>query len=217
MVERKVGRPKGSINKASSTIGTAEDKRKIEELERKLLMLETTQKSGENKFEEVDIRPDEYIKVISLFPSTLILNTRADGSGKRFTFKEVFEDKRILYGDLVEVMEAHSEHTDFLREGYYYIADNRVVRRHGLDDVYNTLLTEEQMKSIIDGSQKDALAIFESAGTSQKSFICNIMIAKLANGEEIDLNVIDQLSRMSGVSIQEKANEAKQYAEMSTG
>ena len=107
-----------------------------------------------------------------------------------------------------------ADYTDFLREGYYYIADSRVVRRHGLDEEYGRFLTKEMMEKIIAGDQKEVISIFGSAGDTQKKFVCDLVISKLAKGEDIDLNVVDRLSRISGIDIQGKANEAKQYAEI---
>lgn len=220
MVARKVGRPKSATvrkpkeeEKKVVITKEEENEKRIKELEAMIAHLVENQESKDG-FDEVDIRQEEYVKVISLCPYELILNTRVDRKGNQYTFKKPFEQKRILYGDLVKIMEAHSEHTDFLKEGYYYIADSRVVRRHGLNDVYDSLLNEEQIRKIIAGDQKDVLTIFESAGRAQKTFVCDFIINKMVDGEDVDLNVIDNLSRLSGIDIKEKADEAKKYKAM---
>jgi hypothetical protein len=167
-----------------------------------------------DEFDSIKINQDDYIKVISLVPHTLNLTTKARGLGKLFSFKAFGETKRILYSDLVEIMESHTEHTDFLREGYYYIADKRVIRRHGLDELYQKILTKEKIEKVISCDPKEALSLFQSANKTQQQFVCDILINKLVAGEKLDLNLIDSFSRISGIKIQERAEEAKSYEEI---
>ena len=185
--------------------------KEIEKLKSQLNELTSEKDTNE---EVGEIRPDEYISVISLCPSMLNLSTRMGGKGKLFTFREFGERKRILYSDLIEVMENHGgEFTNFLAEGYYYITDKRVVRRHGLDDLYATLLDKATMEKILKANSSDTMTLFESGTKAQQKHICEIIVDKMLAGEEVDLNLIDSLSRSSGIKVVERVEAIKAQQE----
>jgi hypothetical protein len=163
----------------------------------------------ENEFDEIDIRPDAYIKVISLTPYMLNLTTETAGRGKVFVFPSFGVTKRILYSDLVNILEVNQS---FLNDGLFYIADRRVIRKNGLNSIYEKLLTKEKIESIISGKSNDAVSVYKSANNSQKEFIVDMLISKLASDpDSVDLNLIDKISRASGVNIQDKAKEASDF------
>ena len=165
----------------------------------------------EDVFEKIKILQEDYIKVMSLCPMELNISTGGMGKGKRFRFDKFGDIKRILYSDLVDIMESNA---NFLNYGFFYIMDERVIRKHGLDDVYNKMLTKDKIEAIISGSSKDAIDLFKSANKNQQEFICNMLIAKIRDSHEIDLNLIDKISRVSGINLQEKGEEAKYYSQV---
>jgi hypothetical protein len=165
----------------------------------------------QDEYEDIKVGSDEYITVISTCSSELNLSTQGNGRGKVFRFKEFGTTKRILYSDLVDIMEAHD---NFLHDGYFYIADKRVIRKHGLDDVYDSLLDKSKIESILNGKSKNTVELFKSANPKQQQFICDLLVTQITNSENednIDLNLIDAISRISGVKIYEKAQESKFY------
>ena len=166
--------------------------------------------------EAIVISQDEYITLISLYPNILTLTEDPKGKGKKFTFAKFGETKRILYSDLTKLLENHSggDYTDFFKEGYVLIANDRVIRRHGLNESYGKMLTKDKIKQIVDGKGSNLVEIFKMATKAQQIFICDMLIAKFANGEDVDLNLVDSLSRVSGIKIQEKAEEAKRVKEI---
>ena len=197
--------------------GVLELQKKVAELTRQLeAMLSNKEIAAQNSVDEDDfsnikIAQDEYIKVVSLCPMQLNLSTQGMGKGKVFRFEKFGEVKRILYSDLVDILEVHS---GFVDQGFFYIMDKKVIRKHGLDEVYEKLLTKDQIQKIIDGDQKDSISLFESANDKQREFICDILIEKLQNEEKLDLNLIDRISRIAKVNIIDKAEEAKKYQEI---
>jgi hypothetical protein len=156
------------------------------------------------------IQMDEYVRVMSLTPHVLNLCTKPYGKGDIFSFKKFGETKQILYKDVVSISEYNR---GFLEEGRAYIMDKRVVRALGLDEAYSHILNKKQIEDIYEASDKEIVGLFKSANPKQQSFICEMMINKVRDGVEVDLNVIDALSRASGVKIQEIANNAIEYME----
>lgn len=158
-----------------------------------------------------DIRPDDYIKVISLCPYTLNLATEMYGRGRVYTFKKFGEVKRIRYQDLVDIIELHR---NFLEDGFYAILDESVIRRHGLEDQYTQVLTYENMEKILEGNESDAVNFFKNASKKQQEHIALMYVEKINNGEEVDRNFLDRLSRVIGYSIDEKARNVKEQNEI---
>lgn len=167
-----------------------------------------------DEFNKIKIDQDSYIKVVSLTPFMLNLTTEGKGRGKRFVFRSFGETKRILYSDLVKILENHH---NFVEEFYFYIMDKRVIRRHGLDSLYETALTKEKIEAIITGNSNDAVSLFKSCNEHQQSVIVDLLIEKIQNNpESVDLNMVDKISRASGIKIQERAEERKSLMQIIT-
>ena len=155
-----------------------------------------------------DIPMNAYIRVMSLFPGHLNLSTQERGLGKVFRFENFGSMKRMLYSDLIDVLEAYSK---FANAGYFIILDPRVIRNHGLEDAYAKVLTKEKIESIISGSS-DAHELFSACNARQQNLIVSMLIEKIRdNPESVDLNMIDRISRLAGVDIAKKAAESREF------
>lgn len=213
--KKEVAKNKSTSNTASKKREAAlskENKRLLEEkeaLEERLVRLEgliLNENSSESEVESLEIRAEEYIKVVSLCPFRLNLSTDAGGKGKRYSFDAFGQEKMIPYGKLVEIMETNSS---FLESGFFYIMDSRVIRLHGLDETYEKLLTQEKIEEVL-ACKGDAVALYDSANKRQKEMIVSMFISKVRDDENsVDFNVISQISRLSKIDIAEKANEAR--------
>jgi len=169
----------------------------------------------EEEEQEIDIRPDKYIPVINLCAGELNLSTLPGGKGKIFSFRSFGEKKRILYSNLVDVMEASPR---FLDEGCYYIADKKVTMKHGLEDIYATLLTKESIEKMFSGdiTESDAVELYKSANKTQQEAIVDLFLRKMAGGVKPDLNVVNAISRLSKTDILAKVEESKFYSNLQT-
>jgi hypothetical protein len=173
----------------------------VKELEAKLLMYETKESQ-----EEIVISQTDYIKVMSLLPYRLNLCTRERGQGKIYKFDTFGQIKKIIYSDLVDILEVCH---DFLESGYFIILSPKVVRLHGFDEAYSKILTKEKIEEILNGTDEE-LALYSSANEKQQMVIVDLVIDKmLANPESVDLNMIDRLSRLSGVNISQKVEDTR--------
>jgi hypothetical protein len=166
---------------------------------------------SDEEYDTIQINPNDYIRVISLCPYQLNLSTQGGGRGKLFSFSSFGSSKRILYSDLVDVLENYSH---FLNEGLFFIADKRVVRRHGLDDLYSTILTKEMIEKILDGTQtSDAVSVIKSASKTQQKMIAQMFIDRRLMGQDVDLNLWDKIERATGIGMQEQYDSAFEYLE----
>lgn len=168
-------------------------KNQVESLQQNNTVEKTKTEYEEDEIDNIDINPSSYIRIISLIPWPLNLTTRPMGKGKIFRFNSFGSTKRILYSDLVDVLEVFSH---FLDKGYFYIADKRVIRKHGLDSIYEKILSKDNIEKIISGVDSEtALSLFKSATLDQQETIAKMLIDKRLVDESVDLNLWDKMKR----------------------
>ena len=186
------------------TVDASKSTRELE-LEAQLKEALKNQK-GESAVEN-KIQLDELIPVISLLSYPLNLSTREKGQGKVVKFDSFGQVKRVLYADLLDILEV-SRH--FMEAGYYLILDERIIRAHGLGEIYAKLLNKDSFEKILSNSN-NAVALYKSANPEQQRVLVTMMIEKLRDDPNaLDLNLVDQISRLSGTKIMEEAEYARQ-------
>lgn len=190
---------------------------KMAELEQQLKKaLENTDKEDIKEVEQFgetdyprDIRQDEYIPVMSLIPWTLNLSTEGMGRGKIKKFTYFGEIKRILYSELVDIMDMHP---NFLNSGLFYILDKDVVRKHGLNDVYDNILDKDKIEKILDTKDEKCVELYKNANKKQQEVIIKLLVEKMKEDPDtVNLNVIDKISRISNIDIQQKVRDAEAF------
>ena len=189
------------MTSASKTKATS-SKKTIEELEAEIARLKGQFIGGE-------IAQNEYIKIISLCPDGwhLNLSTKENGQGKVFKFDKFGQVKKIMYSDLLDIMESHS---NFVETGRFYILDARVIHQAGLESVYEKILDKQKIEEIIAGKNDECVSIFASANEHQQKLILDILVEKLRDDpNSIDLNIVDKISRLSKVNIVERAEDER--------
>lgn len=160
--------------------------------------------------DEIEISPQKYIKVISLTPGQLNLSTLPGGKGKTVSFESFGQQKRILYSTLVDIMDTSP---GFLERGNYYIADKKVIRKHGLDEIYDKLLTKEVIENILSKSMsdEDTAILYKSANKTQQATIIDLIVHKLMSGTDVDMNMVGNISKISGIDIMDRIKDEQFY------
>lgn len=161
---------------------------------------------------EFTISQDDYIKVISLCSDgwRLNLSTLGGGNGRVYKFSKFGEQRNIRYGDLNDIVEAHR---NLLEAGRFYILNKKVIRHLGLDDIYSKIITKENILNILEGVE-DSVEIYKSCNTKQQEMIISMISEKLRDDpNSVDLNVVDKISKVSGVKIAERAEDSRKLKE----
>jgi hypothetical protein len=171
-----------------------------------------TKTSGANKkttaHENVknQIMLDELIPVMSLLDYTLNLLTSEHSNRAKYMFKKFGESKEILYQDVLRIIE---EYRPFMESGYFIILDERVIERHGLQDISKSVLDKDMINKIFENSN-DAMRLYNGCIAEQKQTIIGMITRKLTeNPDSVDQNLVYQITRDSGVKIQENADSAR--------
>lgn len=172
---------------------------------------EESKETKDEEAKEIKIQQDDYIPVMSLLPYALNLSTKEGGQGNIKKFSKFGEIKRILYNDLVEILEVHP---NFLEAGYFYILNPDVVRHHGLDDIYSKILTKDKIEKILSTKSEDSMLFYKSANPQQQETIIEMLIDIVRDDpDKVDLNMIDRISRESKIDIVKKAEDSKPVKE----
>lgn len=159
---------------------------------------------------DTKVQMDDLIPVMSLLPYTLNLSTRDGGQGSVRKFSRFGEIKQILYHELIDIME---NHPNFLNAGYFYIMSPAVIRTHGLQEVYEKILTKEKLDEIIALDSEECATLFASCNPGQQEVIVQLLVDKVRDGTGIDLNIVDKISRLSKVDIVARAESEKEIAQ----
>jgi hypothetical protein len=165
--------------------------------------------SKTTEVQEKPILADEFIEVVSLTPYKLNLATEPGGKGRVVKFEKFGDTRRISYSDLVRVIDTNQS---FLESGYFYILDERVIRKHGLSYAYDAILTKDKLEQVFNLGT-NSVSLYKSASEVQKKFIHQIIIDKLIKNESVDLNLISQIEKIGGANLIQSANEAKEMLE----
>jgi hypothetical protein len=195
-----VGRPKKIENDGNSN-GDSDLREQVKLLQEKLNILLSKDSSGikEDESDDVKIPQDDYIKVMNIKAEPLTLSTKEYGQGVLYNFQNFGQIKKIIYSDLVKIMEVHP---NFLNEGFFYILDKRVIRSHGLDEVYENILTKDQIQDSLN-NLNECVELFKVANDNQRKLIIDMLIDKIVEGHEVDRNLIDKLARISNIKIED--------------
>jgi hypothetical protein len=184
--------------------------KKIEDLESKINEKSTGMEDQE-EFNKYKINQDDPIKIVSLCPYLLNLLTEKNGPGRVYSFSSFGEVKRIVYSDVMKIIETNR---NFLDRGFFYLMDSRLITKHGLGEIYEKILTKESIEKILEGKSNDIVSLFKSANPTQKEIVVDLLIEKMVKyPDSIDLNMVDKIYRASGVNIQQKADEARKLQE----
>lgn len=175
-----------------------EDENKVlkDRLEKMEKMLSEKNNSEENQsVNYTDIRPDKHIVVYNLENHPLFLRT---SSGRNYEFNKYGQFKRIIYSDLRELIE---NSRSFAESGRFYIVDKDVVKMEGLEDAYSHLMSKDDIDNIFKFTDEKMIDKFTNTSQPQRDSIASILANKIYNGEKVDLNKVDLLSKVYGKDI----------------
>lgn len=85
-----------------------------------------------------------------------------------------------------------------ISNGFIYIADSDFVKECELEDIYDSLLNDEQLKNLLNKSYSDVCEIYKNASDHQKKIIIDMIVDKKLNDQKIDANILMELGKLCG-------------------
>ena len=86
-----------------------------------------------------------------------------------------------------------------IAEGYVYIPDNEFLESCNMGGVYDGMLNDEQMKTLLNQDANYVCDVFENATDSQKRIIIDMVSDRQLNGNSVDANILIRLGKLAGV------------------
>lgn len=86
-----------------------------------------------------------------------------------------------------------------IADGYVYIPDNEFLESCNMGGVYDGMLTDTQLKTLLSQDANYVCDVFENATDSQKRIIIDMVSNKQLNGQPVDANILVRLGKLTGV------------------
>ena len=86
-----------------------------------------------------------------------------------------------------------------IANGYVYIPDNEFLESCNMGGVYDGMLNDEQMKTLLNQDVNYVCDVFENATDSQKRIIVDMVSDRQLNGKSVDANILVRLGKLAGV------------------
>ena len=86
-----------------------------------------------------------------------------------------------------------------IANGYVYIPDNEFLESCNMGGVYDGMLNDEQMKTLLSQDANYVCDVFENATDSQKRIIIDMVSDRQLNGKPVDANILVRLGKLTGV------------------
>ena len=210
---KEVKETKPTANKAEETVNKAEEtttvevqkakkveekvdetyKNQAEEIAKLQAQIELLMKAQTNSVvqEQPKKAKKKLIKIISLASGGLNLRgSRAFRIPKQFDSITVSESEaRLIVSNM----------PDAARGGLFYIADREFIEDNELEDAYNTILDDTQLKTLLSKNVDDVVEIYKNANDTQKATINAMITDGRFNGVRIDANILQELGKISGI------------------
>jgi len=178
---------KTNIEENNLTVSTAKnsDKEVISQLNNKIEQLEQTVKALINTQPILDknslSNKNARISVTSLYDGELNLT---DGK-MTYTFPSFGTVKQFSEDKVRDIINMNDS---FLRSGKFYVNSQEFIENYGLEDLYQNLLVENVLKNVTEYEESEIENMVKRAPVEQQEVLCNILIEKIYNGEDIDSN-----------------------------
>ena len=167
----------------------AEQQRRIEEMMAQMQVLMQAQSNSTMPTKSVN--SNKQIVFINMTSGGLNLKgTRIYHIDNQFGAKSVQESE-------ARVIVANMPNT--IAEGYVYIPDNEFLESCNMGGVYDGMLNDEQMKTLLNQDANYVCDVFENATDSQKRIIIDMVSDRQLNGNPVDANILIRLGKLAGV------------------
>lgn len=167
----------------------AEQQKRMEEMMAQMQVLMQAQSNAVTPVSPSN--PNKQITFINLTSGGLNLRgTRMHHIDKQFGSKSVQESEaRVIVSNM----------PNSIAEGYVYIPDNEFLESCNMGGVYDGMLNDEQMKTLLNQDANYVCDVFENATDSQKRIIIDMVSDRQLNGKPVDANILVRLGKLSGV------------------
>ena len=135
-------------------------------------------------------KSERNIEFINMVPGTLVLKGsqiwKIEGQFNSRSFLE--REARIIINNMQNTV----------RSGYVYIADYDFIQENELTEVYNTMLSDRQLKDLLNKNFKEVVEIYKTVPKAQQDIIVRMIKERKEAGIQIDANILIQIGELCG-------------------
>lgn len=139
------------------------------------------------------VKKNRQIRFVNLTNGTVVLKGSSfweiDG---RFSEKSFLESEaRIIVSNM----------SNLIRSGMVYIADAQFVEDNDLSEIYLNILSDEDMKTLLQKDASYVIDMFKTVSDGQKNVIVDMIRDEKALGHEIDANILMKVGDLAGLDL----------------
>lgn len=177
--------------------------KQMEEMQKQILALtkENEALQRETVAEDTELTADTDVVVISMYHGSLVLSTEPNGTGVQYIFEEFGEEQDIPFGDLRDICKNMRR---FAQEGYFYIANENVVKKLRLTSSYGRMLPYKDMAELETKPAEVVIEMYKLASELQKGEILNLFLEKYRSGKPVDTNILRGIGDLIGRDLLER-------------
>lgn len=177
----------------------------VSELQEKLnLLMSVLSMNQQNN--KVQQNSDIEEEVISLTYGILNLATEGNGLGNVYRFTEFGETQLIPLTDLKLILKNNKQ---FAIDGRFHISNQDLIKTYGLTTAYKKIIKQDIFIELFNLPKNTFLKTFSEIPETQKRIFADLLVSKIYNDEEVDLNIVDLVSKELNRNLQDEANSAK--------
>lgn len=164
-------------------------KKQMEAMQAQMELL-VKQMAMANTVPVVEKKVERNIEFINLVPGTLVLKGsqiwKIEGQFNSRTFLE--SEARTIVNNM----------RNTVRNGYVYIANGDFVKENELESAYSGLLSDAQLKELLEKNFKEVVEIYKTVTDAQKEIIVRMIKDKKEAGVDVDANILIQIGELCG-------------------
>ena len=135
-------------------------------------------------------KPERNIEFINMVPGTLVLRGnqiwKIEGQFNSRSFLE--REARIIVNNMQNT----------IRSGCVYIADYDFIKENELTEVYDTMLSDQQLKDLLNKNFKEVVEIYKTVPKVQQEIIVTMIKERKESGADVDANILIQIGELCG-------------------
>lgn len=140
-----------------------------------------------------DKKKERTIQFINLSNGSLILKGNAT-----HRFNKQFESRTFREREALAIL---NNMPNAIRSGCVYVADAKFLEENDLDDIYDYVLTANQLKTLFDKDANVVIDAYKNASKTQKDIIIGMVSEAKLHGKRIDNNIVVELGALSGIDL----------------
>lgn len=165
-------------------------KKQMEAMQAQMELLAKQVAMNTNTTNTTNQRPERNIEFINMVPGTLVLRGnqiwKIEGQFNSRSFLE--REARIIVNNMQNT----------IRSGYVYIADHDFIQENELTEVYDTMLSDQQLKNLLNKNFKEVVEIYKTVPKAQQDIIVRMIKERKEAGVQIDANILIQIGELCG-------------------